>query len=178
MNQSTQTQSSSDILSEVRGQVGFITLNRPKALNALSLQMLRDLTAVLTAWRDDASVLAVAIRGSNKTGRPGSPESLFGGFSAGGDIRFFYQAALGGDPALDAFFKSSSRLVGTPGLKNASALSEGFLEAPLCLRFHLFTVFHTDHRISRITAFHTVLFIFNPFRIEGAARTHRFSHVV
>ncbi len=110
MNQSTQTQSSSDILSEVRGQTGFITLNRPKALNALSLQMVRDLTAVLTAWRDDAGVLAVAIRGSNKAGRPGSPESLFGGFSAGGDIRFFHQAALDGDPALDAFFTEEYRL--------------------------------------------------------------------
>ena len=110
MNQSTQTQSSSDILSEVRGQTGFITLNRPKALNALSLQMVRDLTAVLTAWRDDAGVLAVAIRGSNKAGRPGSPESLFGGFCAGGDIRFFHQAALAGDPALDAFFTEEYRL--------------------------------------------------------------------
>ncbi len=110
MNQTTPTPGTSDILSEVRGQVGFITLNRPKALNALSLQMVRDLTAVLTAWRDDAGVLAVAIRGSNKAGRPGSPESLFGGFSAGGDIRFFHQAALRGDPALDAFFTEEYRL--------------------------------------------------------------------
>ncbi len=110
MNQTTHTPGTSDILSEVRGQVGFITLNRPKALNALSLQMVRNLAAVLTAWRDDAGVLAVAIRGSNKAGRPGSPESLFGGFSAGGDIRFFHQAALGGDPALDAFFTEEYRL--------------------------------------------------------------------
>ena len=34
-----------DVLSEVRGQVGFITLNRPRALNALSLGMVRDLQA-------------------------------------------------------------------------------------------------------------------------------------
>ena len=32
---------------------GFITLNRPKALNSLSLDMVRDLTAALLAWRDD-----------------------------------------------------------------------------------------------------------------------------
>ncbi len=70
----------------------------------------RDLTAVLMAWHADAAIVAVAIRGSNKAGRPGSPESLFGGFSAGGDIRFFHQAALGGDPALDAFFTEEYRL--------------------------------------------------------------------
>ena len=107
MNQMTDSNpgaSHSDILTEVRGQVGFITLNRPKALNALSLQMVRDLTAVLTAWRDDGRVLAVAIRGTNKVGRPGTPESLFGGFCAGGDIRFFHQAALAGEADLDAFF--------------------------------------------------------------------------
>ena len=40
----------SDVLSEVRGQVGFITLNRPRALNALSLGMVRDLMAILLAW--------------------------------------------------------------------------------------------------------------------------------
>ncbi len=84
--------------------VGLITLNRPKALNALSLPMVRALLATLRAWRDDAAVSAVAIRGSNKVGRPGSPEALFGGFCAGGDIRFFHQAALTGDADLEAFF--------------------------------------------------------------------------
>jgi enoyl-CoA hydratase/carnithine racemase len=111
MNQTTtHVPAHSDILTEVRGRVGFITLNRPKALNALSLSMVRDLLAVLTAWRDDAAVVAVAIRGTNKAGRPGTPESLFGGFCAGGDIRFFHQAVLAGDPDLDAFFTEEYRL--------------------------------------------------------------------
>ncbi len=98
------TEAKTEVLVEQRGNAGFITLNRPKALNALSLQMIRDLTQALLAWRDDASVQIVAIRGSNKKGQPGTPESLFGGFSAGGDIRFFHQAALAGDPALEDFF--------------------------------------------------------------------------
>ena len=94
----------SDILVERRGSAGLITLNRPKALNALSLQMVRDLTAALIAFRDDPAVLLVAIRGTNKKGQPGTPESLFGGFCAGGDIRFFHQAALAGDSSLEDFF--------------------------------------------------------------------------
>jgi enoyl-CoA hydratase/carnithine racemase len=111
MKQAEHLKTRGEILTEVRGQVGFITLNRPKALNALSLSMVRDLWAALLAWRDDAAILAVAIRGTNKVGRPGTPESLFGGFSAGGDIRFFHQAALGGDTTeLDAFFTEEYRL--------------------------------------------------------------------
>ena len=94
----------SDVIAERRGSCGLITLNRPKALNALSLPMLRELLSTLQAWRDDPAVLLVAIRGSNKVGRPGSPESLFGGFCAGGDLRFFHQAALAGDPSLEDFF--------------------------------------------------------------------------
>ncbi|MDB5928934.1 MAG: Enoyl-CoA hydratase/isomerase [Polaromonas sp.] len=93
-----------DVLAERRGSAGLITLNRPKALNALSLEMVRELLRILRAWRDDPEVLVVAIRGTNKTGRPGTPESLFGGFCAGGDIRFFHQAALAGDSALEDFF--------------------------------------------------------------------------
>ncbi len=86
-----------DVLSEVQGRVGFITLNRPKALNALSLGMIRTLTTTLLAWRDDPQVLAVVIRGVNK-------EGPFGAFCAGGDIRFFHTAALAGDNALEEFF--------------------------------------------------------------------------
>ncbi|MGV8805672.1 MAG: enoyl-CoA hydratase/isomerase family protein [Polaromonas sp.] len=96
-----------EVLFERRGNMGLITLNRPKALNALSLAMVRELLATLRAWCDDPTVLAVAIRGTNKAGRPGTAESLFGGFCAGGDIRFFHQAALAGGAelaALDEFF--------------------------------------------------------------------------
>ncbi len=93
----------SDILAEIRAGVGLITLNRPKALNALTLDMIRDLTATLLAWRDDPSVEAVAIRGQGK-------EGPFGAFCAGGDIRFFHQAALAGDPRLEDFFSEEYAL--------------------------------------------------------------------
>jgi len=101
---------SGQVLTERRGNAGLITLNRPKALNALSLPMVRELLAILRAWQNDPQVRVVAIRGTNKAGRPGTPESLFGSFCAGGDIRFFHQAALVGDAALDDFFTEEYRL--------------------------------------------------------------------
>lgn len=103
-NSDVKSDSKRDVMVERRGSAGLITLNRPKALNALSLPMVHALLSTLQAWRDDPAVLLVAIRGTNKVGRPGSPESLFGGFCAGGDIRFFHQAVLAGDPALEDFF--------------------------------------------------------------------------
>lgn len=85
------------IVTEIRGTAGLVTLDRPKALNALSLEMIRALTAVLLAWRDDPRVERVAVRGMGK-------EGPFGTFCAGGDIRFFHQAVLAGDPRLEDFF--------------------------------------------------------------------------
>ncbi len=104
------TEMHSDIIVERRGQAGFITLNRPKALNALSLQMVRDITSALMAFRDDPKIALVAIRGTNKNGKPGTDESLFGGFCAGGDIRFFHKAALASDGALEDFFTEEYQL--------------------------------------------------------------------
>ena len=86
-----------EVVAEVRGQVGCITLNRPKALNALTLGMVRDLMATLLAWQNDAQVLAVALRGSSK-------EGPFGAFCAGGDIRFLHQAGSQGNPEVEDFF--------------------------------------------------------------------------
>ncbi|MBO1996803.1 enoyl-CoA hydratase/isomerase family protein [Staphylococcus epidermidis] len=60
-----------EVIAEVRGKLGMITLNRPKALNALSLGMVRDLLGTLLAWQKDDSILGVAIRGSNKEGCSG-----------------------------------------------------------------------------------------------------------
>ena len=87
----------SEVIAEIHGHMGCITLNRPKALNALSLPMIRELSAALLRWQDDPQVLAVAVRGTGK-------EGPFGAFCAGGDIRFFHQAAHAGDTALGDFF--------------------------------------------------------------------------
>lgn len=92
-----------EVLAQVRGGVGLLTLNRPKALNALSLQMVRDITQALLAWLDDDQVQVIAMRGMGKT-------QAFGAFCAGGDIRFFHQAALSGDPRLEDFFTEEYRL--------------------------------------------------------------------
>ena len=94
---------SEEVVSEKVGPIGFITLNRPKALNALSLSMVRELTHVLRGFEGDADVLAVVIRGSNK-------EGPFGAFCAGGDIRYFHQAALSGDASLEDFFTEEYNL--------------------------------------------------------------------
>jgi enoyl-CoA hydratase/carnithine racemase len=94
----------SEVLAEVRGEVGLLTLNRPKALNALSLGMVRELTAALLAWRDDRAVQAIAIRGQGKDSASPTGSSPFGIFCAGGDIRFFHQVALAGRPDMEDFF--------------------------------------------------------------------------
>ncbi len=100
----------SDVVTEVRGRTGLITLNRPKALNALSLDMVRLLAAALLAWRDDPAVDAVAIRGTGRDSASPSGSGPFGNFSAGGDIRFFHQAALAGNPQLEDFFTEEYEL--------------------------------------------------------------------
>jgi enoyl-CoA hydratase/carnithine racemase len=91
------TETNALVLTEVRGRIGCITLNRPRALNALSLEMVRELRAALLEWQDDPQVLAVALRGSNK-------EGVFGALCAGGDIRFLHQAGSSGNPQLEDFF--------------------------------------------------------------------------
>jgi enoyl-CoA hydratase len=97
LNNATNVSLETTVISEVVGRVGCITLNRPKALNALSLEMVRLLTQALLAFKDNTQVLAVLVRGQGK-------EGPLGHFCAGGDIRFFHQAALAGDNSLADFF--------------------------------------------------------------------------
>ncbi|WP_417282206.1 enoyl-CoA hydratase/isomerase family protein [Comamonas sp.] len=96
-NSSSAAASQSEVIAEVRGTLGMITLNRPRALNALSLDMVRELLATLLTWQKDDAILGVAIRGSNK-------EGVFGAFCAGGDIRFLHGAGSSGNPELEDFF--------------------------------------------------------------------------
>jgi enoyl-CoA hydratase len=74
--------------------VGRLILNRPKALNALTADMIRALAAGLSAWRDDPSVHAVVIEGTGERA-----------FCAGGDIRAIRDLALAGEHRqIAAFF--------------------------------------------------------------------------
>jgi enoyl-CoA hydratase/carnithine racemase len=98
------------VVTEIRGQVGCITLTRAKALNALNLDMVRSLTSVLLQWQANPEVKAVAIRGTSKAGTAGGEMVPFGALCAGGDIRFFHQAALTGSPELEDFFTEEYRL--------------------------------------------------------------------
>src|SRR5829696_5877595 len=74
-----------EILFARKGAAGLVTLNRPQALNAVTLGMVRALTAQLQDWRDDPSVTRVVLTAAG--GRA---------FSAGGDIRALYDAGTSG----------------------------------------------------------------------------------
>lgn len=74
---------SKDILTHKHGRVGHISLNRPKALHALTLDMCHAMSAALAEWADDDEVEAVIL--DHAEGR---------GFCAGGDIAFLRDSAL------------------------------------------------------------------------------------
>lgn len=52
------------VTNEVKGSVGWITLARPKAMNALSREMLESMTSQLLAWRDRSEVRAIVVTGT------------------------------------------------------------------------------------------------------------------
>lgn len=64
-----------NIIVETRGAVGLITLNRPKAMNALNAALMAELASALDAFEDDGAVAAIVITGGEKA------------FAAGADIK-------------------------------------------------------------------------------------------
>lgn len=88
-----------EVLFEVRGRAGIITLNRQKALNAVTLNMVRRMTAHLTEWATNDNVERVIIQAAE--GRA---------FSAGGDIRAIYDWYEVGSPDLRRFYAEEYRL--------------------------------------------------------------------
>jgi enoyl-CoA hydratase len=76
------TDESDEVLTEVEGNVGLITLNRPKAINSLNQQMVDALSTILIGWANDDAVRAVVLSGAGERG-----------LCAGGDVVSIYHSA-------------------------------------------------------------------------------------
>ncbi len=95
-----------EVLLERRGEAGIITLNRPKALNALTHAMVREIDPQLRAWAQDDGVSRIILKATGERA-----------FCAGGDVRHIYDLGRAGhqDQSL-AFFRDEyvlNHLIGT-----------------------------------------------------------------
>lgn len=86
-----------EIRFERTGRAGIVTLTRPKALNAVTHNMVAALSRALTAWAGDHDVALVIIKAEGRA------------FCAGGDILHIYEAGRAGNPPVD-FFADEYRL--------------------------------------------------------------------
>ena len=93
------TQAEAPVLIDVRNRVGYLTLNRPAGLNAVTLEMVRMLHRRLQAWADDQNVVAVVLRAAGEKA-----------FCAGGDIRSLYDSYQNGDSLHREFFEEEYAL--------------------------------------------------------------------
>lgn len=92
----------SDLEISTHGHLGRIALNRPKAINALSLEMIEGITAALESWRDDPGIGAVLFTGNGEKG-----------FCSGGDVRAARVHVIAGTPeAADHYFATEYRMNG------------------------------------------------------------------
>lgn len=90
----------SPVLVSVIGALGRLTLNRPRALNALSLEMIAQLSGALESWREDPAIDLVLIDGSGERG-----------LCAGGDVRALYEQIVSGNAGqTEGFFRSEYAL--------------------------------------------------------------------
>ncbi|ANM02759.1 3-hydroxyisobutyryl-CoA hydrolase [Rhizobium phaseoli] len=89
----------SEVIIERRGTAGIIRLNRPRALNSLTLAMIRTITEALDGFARDAEVATVVATGEGERG-----------FCAGGDIRALHESARAGDGLAGTFWREEFRL--------------------------------------------------------------------
>lgn len=88
-----------EIIARKIGQLGRITLNRPKALNALTHGMCLSMIEALEAWREDDDVKAIVVDGAGEKG-----------FCAGGDILKLHDSGKAGDDQAWLFWRDEYRL--------------------------------------------------------------------
>ncbi|MDO3434746.1 enoyl-CoA hydratase/isomerase family protein [Rhizobium sp. CBN3] len=89
----------SEVIIERRGTAGIIRLNRPRALNSLTLPMIRALAEALQGFASESDVASVVITGEGERG-----------FCAGGDIRALHESARAGNDLAGTFWREEFRL--------------------------------------------------------------------
>ena len=82
------------IKSRIIGNLGHITLSRPKALNALTYEMCEEITRLLVAWENDPKIGAVLIDGEGERA-----------FCAGGDVILLHDSGKAGDKRAENFWR-------------------------------------------------------------------------
>ena len=80
-----------EVLIEAHGRLGHISLNRPKAIHALTLPMCHAMSAALAEWADDDAIKAIIL---DHARAPDGDPKRSRGFCAGGDIAFLRNSAL------------------------------------------------------------------------------------
>ncbi|MYV74390.1 hypothetical protein GT352_10625, partial [Streptomyces sp. SID1046] len=94
-----QPEDANTVLFHTDGRTGVVTLNRPRAINALTHPMVSRIDEALAAWADDPAVQQVLIRGAGERG-----------LCAGGDIRAIHDDAKAGNTASADFWRDEYRL--------------------------------------------------------------------
>jgi enoyl-CoA hydratase/carnithine racemase len=123
-----------EILVREQGSLGRITLNRPKALNSLTLGMVRAMASAVEQWRTADHVRAILIDGAGERG-----------LCAGGDVRALHDAAKAGDESVPATFwneeyRLNSALAGYP--KPVIGIMDG-----ICMGGGVGISAHGSHRV-------------------------------
>jgi enoyl-CoA hydratase len=88
-----------EVIIERRGSAGIISLNRPKALNSLTLPMVRAVASALESFAGDPAIASVIVKGEGERG-----------LCAGGDIRLLHQSGKEGSDAAETFWREEFRL--------------------------------------------------------------------
>jgi enoyl-CoA hydratase len=91
--------STDEVIIERRGSAGLVRLNRPQALNSLTLPMIRAVAAALDSFATDPSIASVIVKGEGERA-----------FCAGGDIRLLHQSGKEKSDGAETLWREEFRL--------------------------------------------------------------------
>lgn len=123
-----------EIVLAEEGMLGRITLNRPKAINSLTLEMVREMTVALDRWRADPRIQTILIEGAGQRG-----------LCAGGDVRALHDAVKAGDDTLPATFWSEEYRLNA-ALARYPKPVVGFMDG-ICMGGGVGITAHGSHRV-------------------------------